>query len=112
MACIPRGGHIKPNSKLGESLLWKKVQKNEKKNRISEVINKIIPQRRPFITRLVWFPKKEPSREISRHHCVQHKIKQKLVKKRNKKFFVMIQKIVAISKFKVFVPVKRGQGLG
>jgi hypothetical protein len=47
---IPKGGHNIPTSLVGASLLWKKAQKKEKKKRTSEVINKIIPQRRPEIT--------------------------------------------------------------
>ncbi len=37
-----------PNSIPGERAEWKKAQKNEKKNIISETINKITPKRRPF----------------------------------------------------------------
>ena len=55
-------------STLGESLLWKKAQKKEKKNKTSEVIKKITPHRKPLTTILVWSPWKVPSREISRHH--------------------------------------------
>lgn len=44
------GGHINPTSLIGERLLWKKAQKKEKKNRISDTINKIIPHRIPRIT--------------------------------------------------------------
>jgi len=46
----PVGGQLKPISKVGDRLLWKNAQKKEKKNRTSEVMNKIIPQRKPFIT--------------------------------------------------------------
>ena len=65
---IPVGGHIKPISNVGESLLWKKAQKKEKKNNTSDVINKIIPQRKPLITYNVCRPWKVLSRVISRHH--------------------------------------------
>lgn len=47
---IPVGGHAHPNSGVGDNLLWKNAQKNAKKNNTSDVINKIIPQRRPFVT--------------------------------------------------------------
>jgi len=47
---IPVGGHAHPNSGVGERLLWKNAQKNAKKNKTSEVMNKIIPHRRPFVT--------------------------------------------------------------
>jgi len=46
----PWGGHCKPNSIVGERLLWKKAQKKEKKNNTSDVINRIIPHRNPFAT--------------------------------------------------------------
>lgn len=45
---IPRGGHNCPISILGDKEEWKKAQKKEKKNRISEMINKIIPMRIPW----------------------------------------------------------------
>lgn len=47
---IPVGGQAHPNSGVGERLLWKNAQKNAKKNRTSDVINKIIPHRRPLVT--------------------------------------------------------------
>jgi len=31
IACVPSGGHIVPISKLGLRLLWKNLQKKEKK---------------------------------------------------------------------------------
>jgi hypothetical protein len=52
----PRGGQKLPISKVGERLLWKKAQKKEKKNKISEVMNRIIPHRSPFSTIEVWSP--------------------------------------------------------
>lgn len=62
------GGHIFPNSIVGERLLWKKAQKKLIKKNTSEIINKIIPHRKPNVTGKVWSPWKVPSREISRHH--------------------------------------------
>jgi hypothetical protein len=47
---IPAGGHIAPNSVVGERLLWKKAQKNDKKKKTSETMNKIIPHRNPRVT--------------------------------------------------------------
>jgi hypothetical protein len=44
---IPCGGHIRPISMDGDNLLWKKAQKNEMKKKISEIMNKIIPIRKP-----------------------------------------------------------------
>jgi len=65
---IPVGGQKNPISRVGASLLWKKAQKKEKKNNTSEVINKIIPHRKPLITCKVWRPWNVLSRMISRHH--------------------------------------------
>jgi hypothetical protein len=50
---IPAGGQQHPNSGVGDRLLWKNAQKNAKKNKTSEVINRIIPQRSPFVTYVV-----------------------------------------------------------
>jgi|ERR1044072_5790589 hypothetical protein len=47
---IPAGGQQHPNSGVGDSLLWKNAQKKAKKNRTSDVINRIIPHRRPLVT--------------------------------------------------------------
>jgi hypothetical protein len=47
---MPDGGQQHPSSGVGERLLWKKAQKKAKKNRTSEVINRIIPHRRPLVT--------------------------------------------------------------
>jgi len=59
---ISWGGQFCPSSTVGEILLWKKAQKKETKNKISEVINKIIPVFRPFITCLGCSPCSEASR--------------------------------------------------
>lgn len=45
---IPRGGHNCPISIAGANEEWKYAQKKEKKNKISEIINKIIPNRMPL----------------------------------------------------------------
>ena len=67
-AWMPIGGQVDPNSILGDNLLWKKAQKNEKKNITSEQIKSNIPQRSPVSTIRVCIPWYVPSREISRHH--------------------------------------------
>lgn len=64
----PKGGHMLPNSIVGDRLLWKKAQKKLTKKKISDTINRIIPQRSPNSTGSVCRPWKVPSREISRHH--------------------------------------------
>jgi len=50
------GGQICPNSILGAKLEWKKAQKNERKKKISDTINKIIPHFNPMSTLIVWRP--------------------------------------------------------
>lgn len=47
---IPLGGQSMPISTVGDNLEWKKAQKKEKKNKTSEIINKIIPHRKPVTT--------------------------------------------------------------
>jgi len=53
---MPEGGQANPISIVGARLEWKNAQKNEKKKRTSEVINRIIPHRMPRATLLVWRP--------------------------------------------------------
>lgn len=67
---IPVGGHLHPISGVGARLLWKKAQKKAKKNITSDVMNRIIPRRRPDSTRDVWCPRKVASRIISRHQRI------------------------------------------
>jgi hypothetical protein len=50
---IPAGGQLAPISTAGAKLLWKKAQKKERKKSTSEVINKIIPHRKPTPTIVV-----------------------------------------------------------
>lgn len=45
---IPVGGHWLPSSGVGARLEWKKAQKKPRKKNTSDVMNKIIPYRRPF----------------------------------------------------------------
>lgn len=67
-AVTPDGGQRSPISMTGARLLWKKAQKNEKKNITSDTINKIIPIRSPVTTVDVCNPCRLASRETSRHH--------------------------------------------
>jgi hypothetical protein len=39
------GGHVIPISTVGANLEWKKAQKNETKNKTSDAIKRIIPNR-------------------------------------------------------------------
>lgn len=70
---IEWGGQLPPISILGESDIWKNAQKNDKKKKISEIINNNIPIFINFDTNLVWYPWKVLSRVISRHHCIKHR---------------------------------------
>ena len=56
IASIPIGGHIAPNSTVGERALWKKVQKIATKNKASDTINRATPMLSPLWTAKVWLP--------------------------------------------------------
>jgi hypothetical protein len=56
MGKIPAGGQEHPSSKVGASELWKKAQKKAKKNKISDVINIIMPHCILIKTEFVWNP--------------------------------------------------------
>ena len=62
------GGQFIPSSGVGDNLLWKNPQKNEMKKNTSDVMNRIIPQRNPIVTIIVWCPCIVLSRVMSRHH--------------------------------------------
>ena len=71
---IPLGGHLIPISTDGDKLEWKKAQKKERKKKISDVINRIIPHRIPKATLKEWCPWNVLSRMTSRHHWIIVKI--------------------------------------
>lgn len=52
-ALIRCGGQFCPISNIGLSLEWKYAQKKEEKNSTSEIMNRIIPIFRPFVT-IIW----------------------------------------------------------
>jgi len=56
MIFIPIGGKTQPIKTLGLILKWKKDQKIEKKNIISDIIKRTIPLNIPNWTFLVWKP--------------------------------------------------------
>ena len=56
IASIPIGGHLAPNSIVGDKALWKKAQNIAKKNKPSDTINKATPIFKPLCTANVWFP--------------------------------------------------------
>lgn len=47
---IPMGGHFSPKSIRGDRLEWKNLQKKDIKKKISEIMNKIIPNFKPMVT--------------------------------------------------------------
>jgi len=65
---IPIGGQQLPIVTSGANLTWKNAQKKDKKKKISEIINKIIPHRSPISTILECMPWKLPSCLTSFHH--------------------------------------------
>jgi len=109
---VPNGGQEIPISMLGARLLWKKAQKKEKKNKISEIMNKSIPKRSPLITNKEWYPCQELSRHTSRHHRVEAKVTKKRLIIKAVKFLEIIQIIILNNLFIERKPVIRGQGLG
>ena len=80
IASIPIGGHIAPNSTVGERALWKKVQKIATKNKASDTIKRATPILSPLWTAKVWLPIYVPSDIISRN---QNDIDNTKVKKAN-----------------------------
>jgi len=76
---ISCGGQYIPNSMLGEMLLWKKAQKNEVKNKISETINNSIPTCNPTVTCLLWFPCSIVSEKTFFHQLKETRIKMEKV---------------------------------
>jgi len=65
---IPTGGQTLPSLSVTDRLLWKNLQKNEKKNITSEVIKKSIPNCILVITLNKWRPWNLLSRTTSCHH--------------------------------------------
>jgi len=74
------GGHTAPIKILGDNALWKKAQKNEKKNIISEIINNTIPAKIPRCTAKVWWPSYVASIIMSLNHLDMIKVKTKQLK--------------------------------
>jgi len=106
-----RGGQICPNSKVGEILLWKKAQKKEKKNRISDKIKSNIPICKPTVTCKLWLPCLEVSEKTSRH---QRKEINKIIKNeaiRVVATLALTQKTTELTKNKAENEAKIGQGL-
>ena len=107
---MPKGGHSLPISTLGDSLLWKKAQKNLKKKKISETINNAIPQRKPSSVIDVCSPWIAPSREISRHHWVIIKINNTKPRKNKDMEFRWNQETIPVVKKRPPNEPNKGQG--
>lgn len=107
---MPKGGHSLPISTLGDSLLWKKAQKNLKKKKISETINNAIPQRKPSSVIDVCSPWIAPSREISRHHWVIIKINNTSPRKNKDMEFRWNQETIPVVKKRPPNEPNKGQG--
>lgn len=100
-----------PISTFGDSLLWKKAQKKEIKKKISEIMNKIIPNFNPHKTYEEWRPWKAASRDTSRHHWKRVNIKIINANENiweNEKWSVIILLIVIIIDV---IHLENGQGL-
>jgi hypothetical protein len=108
---IDWGGHLCPNSTVGEILLWKNDQKNDTKKKISETINRIIPVFSPFITIVEWFPWTLLSRWISRHHEKATKITIKNDVKKKVPFKLLIKISPEKTRHKAPLEASKGQGL-
>ena len=109
----PNGGHINAWTNPGDKALWKKAQKNPKKNITSETINKEKPIFKPFCTTKVWFPWYVASLIISRHQTyinTQRFIKLKTINN-NPKYTRCIKRINPITKLNIINAAKKGQGL-
>lgn len=108
---IDIGGHFCPISTLGEILLWKNAQKNERKNMISEIINMIIPICSPFDTSIMWFPWFLVSRDTSRHHAILVMINITTIISSILSFFVFIHRIRVSTIISALFEARMGHGL-
>ena len=107
---IPKGGHTEPTSTLGDNLLWKNAQKNLTKKKISETINKAIPQRNPNSTIDVCNPWIAPSRLISRHHWIIT-IKSRIIPKKKRDIsFLWNHATIPVVKYRPPTAPNRGHG--
>lgn len=107
---MPIGGQLFPISTEGANLLWKNAQKNLKKKKISEIINKAIPQRRPSSTIEEWIPCNAPSLAISLHHWKLIRIKEVKLAAAKRKDFSWNHMVNPRVRFKAAVAERRGQG--
>lgn len=105
------GGHVCPNSTVGEILLWKKAQKKEVKNSTSDAMNRIIPVFRPFITSSEWHPWDDDSRWMSRHHENATKVRVTIDNRMNNFLTLFIRMMPDRTIHRDPLEAIRGQGL-
>lgn len=105
------GGQSNPNSTSEEFETLTKVQKKDKKNIISEIIKKSIPNLRPTLTEKQWSPNILDSRSTSRHQDTDKKNNKKIEIKTKKKPPPLNHITKPAIKFKAKKETKRGQGL-
>jgi len=110
-AIISWGGHLIPNSTLGEILLWKNAQKNDVKNSTSEIINKSIPTCKPTVTCFLWFPCSMVSEKTFFHQLNDTIINTKNVKIKVVVDLVFIHNTIEVVKQKAEIEPIKGQGL-
>jgi len=108
---IDNGGHICPNSTVGEILLWKNAQKNEMKKNTSEEMNSTIPVFRPFITILEWFPWFVDSRWMSRHQVNANRSIVIMEIRRIMLIFLLIMISPDVTRARMPLDANNGQGL-
>lgn len=112
-AIIPLHGHIWPIIISGDSDAWKKAQKNDKKKKTSDVINKIIPNFNPLITSAVCIFSIVDSRITSIHHLNEINI-IKIIFTQIINCSLFVRKVLALenTRLKTWKDAKMGQGLG
>ena len=109
---IPLHGHLCPIKISGDRDEWKNAQKKDKKKKISEVINSIIPSLSPFKTSFVCIPSKVDSRMMSRHQLNETKDNNTRLTKNIILFGLFIKILtVKIIVLKSWKDARMGQGL-
>lgn len=107
----PIGGHNCPISTDGDSDEWKYAQKKDKKNITSEMMNKIIPIRRPRYTFFVCIPWKVDSRVTSRHQSIAH-MRVQGIDSVVSTLILLNHAAIEIKLFIILIEMIRGHGLG
>lgn len=108
----PTGGHIKPNSKLGDRKKWKYDQKNEKKNSTSDLINNNIADFSPLSIELDSLPVRENSPLYLSHQKNAPIEINKRDTNRGLELLNFIMRRIDINKFMPLKLEYKGQGLG